>query len=140
MVKNKTMLKLTINILVIAYVFGMLFLVSYLKKQAQLGIIDNIVANSIFDLYIFSVGCCLIYLMPFTIRQKLDKVIVLSYFLFVLFIVLAPISKYVLNSGDVVGDLLYVFSGAMLYQGITYTIKFVKIRKNKLEDNNEHLA
>lgn len=132
--KNEKLIKIVSYTVVIGYIFGMLFLVSFLKTQAKEGNIDTIIANVILDIYTFSIGICLMYLMPFSIHQRLDRVIFISYMIFALFLGLAVYIKYFIAGGQVIGDLLYVFSGAMLYQGIKCTIKFVKIRKIKMED------
>lgn len=133
--KKEQLIKFISYAVILGYIIGMLFLVSFLKKQAKIGAVDTLLAEAIFDTFVFSVGMCILYIMPFSIHQNLGRVTLISYFIFALFLGLAVYVKHYTASGEVIGDLLYVFSGAMLYQGISCTVKFIKIRRKNMEDN-----
>ncbi len=134
--KQKKILKAVGYIALFGYIIGALFLVIFLKKQALNKQLDFAVANTLFDIYTFSLGVCLLVIMPFSINRNYDRVVILSFVIFATFLGLAIYFKYSTSDSGVLGDLLYVFSGAMFYQGVKYAIKWKKYGKNHkdLED------
>lgn len=137
--KKRKILRFVGYIALFAYIIGMLFLVVYLKRQAQDKVIDYNIANAMFDLYTFSLGACLMIIMPFSIGKSYKRVSILSYFIFAFMLGMAIYIKYYTFKGEILADLLYIFSGAMLYQGVKYTIKSIKNKDKNLykNDNND---
>lgn len=128
--KQKKIWKTVGYLALFGYIIGALFLVIFLKKQAQDRLIDFAVANTMFDIYTFSLGVCLLVIMPFSINRNYDRVVLLSFIIFAVFLGLAIYFKYYAMDSEILADLLYVFSGALFYQGIKYSIKWKKYGKN----------
>ena len=124
-----------------AYMIGMLCLVVFLKKQAQDRLLSFDIANTMFDIYAISLGACLLIIMPFSINKNLKRVIILSFLLFAVLLGVAVYFKYYTFRGEVLGDLLYVFSGAMFYQGVKYSVKLKKGDEKTVnsQDSEENL-
>lgn len=139
--KKKKIFRFLGYLTLFAYMIGMLFLVIFLKKQAQDRLLSFDIANTMFDIYAISLGACLLIIMPFSINKNLKRVIILSFLLFAVLLGVAVYFKYYTFRGEVLGDLLYVFSGAMFYQGVKYSVKLKKGDEKTVnsQDSEENL-
>ena len=139
--KKKKIFRFLGYLTLFAYMIGMLFLVVFLKKQAQDRLLSFDIANTMFDIYAISLGACLLIIMPFSINKNLKRVIILSFLLFAVLLGVAVYFKYYTFRGEVLGDLLYVFSGAMFYQGVKYSVKLKKGDEKTVnsQDSEENL-
>ena len=117
-----------------AYIIGMLYLVVFLKQQAEKELLVQSVADGLFDFYVFTIGVALIIIMPFSLNRNNDKVTLLSFFVFAILLAFAIYIKYFTEQGEIIADLLYVFAGAMFFQGVKCAYKWYKFGKEPTED------
>ena len=134
MEKKRKILRFIGYISLFAYMIGMLYLVVFLKQQAGKGLVEQSVANGLFDFYAFTIGVALIIIMPFSLNRNNDKVTILSFVVFAILLAFAIYIKYFTSQGEVIADLLYIFSGAMFFQGVKCAYKWYKFGKEPVED------